>query len=500
MLRSKFSSRVFNLSRRDFIRSAGAVGAYALVENQLLAQVFTDERHISRLAAQPPSMEGTWTPPKIEGQIPRDLNGTLYRMSKGQLSNHGVPLRHWFDGDAFLIKYSILDGNVTITARFIETPERRQETLAGRMIYREYGTVPPVVPSPYKNQPNINVIFFDGRLLGLSEAFHPTSIDPETLAYQGPWDFYGSLPANVAFTAHPKFDASGVGYTFGTNNGIDWALMVYRMESSGTLTQIGKVALPGYFMVHDMLVGSEHLVFIVPPVQYDFVTLLSGTVAAADVLHYMENTPTRVIVMRKDGAGEPLIMEQPPGMVYHHGNLAEAGDRLSFHSLMYPDGSVLTVFDSWSQDRWPSLQPNQLTEFSVDLSSHQVTQRVLAYGDEFPRFDTRKSGSLARYLYAIREDSNDPFSYPQIVRYDFVAGREHLVHVGSKRTLGEVVFVPHPGKIEETDGWLLNQGYDAQCNETFLDIRDAETLALEARIWTGQHLPLGFHGNFYSLR
>jgi carotenoid cleavage dioxygenase-like enzyme len=66
------------------------------------------------------------------------------------------------------------------------------------------------------------------------------------------------------------------------------------------------------------------------------------------------------------------------------------------------------------------------------------------------------------------------------------------------RTLGEGVFVPRPGKVEETDGWLLNQGYDADLDQTFLEIRDAQSMELEARVWTGEHLPLGFHGNFYS--
>jgi carotenoid cleavage dioxygenase-like enzyme len=427
-----------------------------------------------------------------------DLNGTLFRMTKGQLDNHGVALKHWFDGDAFVIKYSILEGDVTISARFVDTPERQRETTAGRMIYLEYGSVPPRLPAPYKNQPNINVILWDGRLLGLSEAFHPSAIDPDTLAYQGRWDFYGTLPANVSFTAHPKFDVDGAGYTFGTNNGIDWALMVYRMELNGTLAQIAKVPLPGYFMVHDMILGREHLVFVVPPVQYDFVALATGTVAAADVLQYLENNPTRLIVVRKDGTADPVVFEQPPGMVYHHGNLTEAGNVLSFHSLMSRDDSVLKLFDSWSEERWPKLRRNHLAEFSLDLSSKQVARRDIGEGNEFPRFDVRKVGAHARYLYAVHEDPVDLFSYPEIIRFDFDTGRQQRVGSGPNRTLGEAVFVPRPGKSDESDGWLLNQGYDADLDETFLDIRRAETLELDARIWTGAHLPLGFHGNFYS--
>jgi all-trans-8'-apo-beta-carotenal 15,15'-oxygenase len=486
------------MSRRDLIRTLSALGACGLLDNQLLAQSLTDERHISRLAEQPPSREGTWTARRIQGRLPADLEGTLYRMTKGQLENHGSPLQHWFDGDGFVIKYSIRDGKVVITARYVETPERREETAAGRMLYREYGTVPRV-PAPFKNQPNVNVVRWDGRLLGLSEAFHPSAIDPDTLAYQGTWDFYGTLPPNVAFTAHPKFDVDGVGYTFGTNNGIDFALMVYRMELDGTLSPIAKVALAGYFMVHDMILGREHIVFVVPPVRYDLAALASGTVSAADALRYMEDSPTRLIVVRKDGLEDPVVFEQPSGMVYHHGNLTESDGVLCFHSLMSPDDSVLRLLDSWSEERWPSLRRNQLTHFTIDLLRKEV-RRTSAFerGHEFPRFDVRRAGTHARYLYAIHEDLHDPFSFPDLVRFDLDTGRRRLVRSGPDRTLGEAVFVPRPSGTEETDGWLLSQGYDAEADETFLDVREAESLELEARVWVGAHLPLGFHGNFYS--
>jgi all-trans-8'-apo-beta-carotenal 15,15'-oxygenase len=489
-----------NMTRRELLRNLGALGALGLLEPQSLAEVFTDRRHISRLAAQAPSREGMWEAQRIQGRVPKDLNGTLYRIAKGQLENHGVTLKHWFDGDAFVIKYSILEGSVRITARFVETPERQQETAAGRMLYHEFGTVVPDPPAHTKNQPNINVILWDGRLLGLSEAFHPSAIDPQTLAYQGRWDFYGTLPPNVTFTAHPKFDpADGVGYTFGTNNGVDFAFLVYRMELNGTLTQIARLPQPGYPMVHDILLGREHLVFVIPPVQYDINALMSGRVSAADALRYMETNPTRVIVVRKDGSGDPVIFEQPPGMVFHHGNLTETGDLLSFHSLLSPGDSELRLFASWSEDKFPRLR-TELTRLSLDLSGgQQVTRTVLAKGVEFPRFDTRRIGAEARYLYSLRADPIDSLSFPTVVRHDLLTGREQRVRSGRSRTLEEVVFVPRPGKTEETDGWLLGQGYDATLDQTFLEIRDAETLELEARVWTGEHLPLGFHGNFYSL-
>ena len=100
-------------------------------------------------------------------------------------------------------------------SRFIATPERVQETAAGKMLYNEFGTAAPSKDGPGpggKNQPSINVISWDGRLLGLSEGGHPSAVDPDTLAFQGHWDFHGTLPKDVSFTAHPKFDpVTGIG-------------------------------------------------------------------------------------------------------------------------------------------------------------------------------------------------------------------------------------------------------------------------------------------------
>jgi Retinal pigment epithelial membrane protein len=164
-----------HLDRRALLRSVSLLTAAGLIEPQLVAGVLAGERHIGRLAVQSPSAEGIWTSLKVEGQIPKDLNGTLYRVAPGQKTNHGVQLQHFFDGDAFLTRYRLREGSATVSARFIQTPERQEETAAGKMLYSEFGTHAPVPEKGGKNQPSINVIRWDGRLLALSEGGHPSA-------------------------------------------------------------------------------------------------------------------------------------------------------------------------------------------------------------------------------------------------------------------------------------------------------------------------------------
>ena len=104
---------------------------------------------------------------------------------------------------------------------------------------------------------------------------------------------------------------------------------------------------------------------------------------------------------------------------------------------------------------------------------------------------------MARYLYTMASDTAvDPYVAHTLVRRDLIDGTTKRVEAEAGRALGETVFVPRPGGEDEDDGWLLLQGYDAGRDENFLEIRDAATLDLAARAWTGIHFPLGFHGNF----
>ena len=113
------------------------MSALAVIEPQIMVHALaSNTRRLSWLASRNPSAEGAWRPTDIEGAVPKDLVGTLYRVAPGQKENHGVMLRHLFDGDAFVCGFSCRDGQVHLRARFVETPERLAELQANRMLYR----------------------------------------------------------------------------------------------------------------------------------------------------------------------------------------------------------------------------------------------------------------------------------------------------------------------------------------------------------------------------
>lgn len=496
----------FGMTRRDFAKMLGCAAALGLVDAPgALTQVFGgDKKNLLFLAHGTARTEGEWELKKIEGKVPRDISGKLFRIAPGQKDNFGVRMKHLFDGDAFVSRYDFRDGRVFLKAKFVETPQRVEELKAGRMLYSEFGTVKPPIPEGYqrlsngKNQPSVNVILWDGKLLGLSEGGHPTAIDPATLGYLGEWDFAATLPKDLSFTAHPKFDqVTGEGYAFGIKKGPGLTLTVYRMEKNGRLSQIGAFPQKEFFMIHDVSLSSEHLVFVIPPVKFDLPTMMSGKATPADALRYGEREPTRILILRKDGKGKPVWIEQPAAMCFHHGNAFEKDGTLIFDTILTPDNSILRSLHSFANDKIPVAAPNKITRFTIDLTEGKIKSRAEFGTDhEYPRYDPRATGKDARYLYTAASENRDFLESGAVTRHDLRTGASKSVEAGRGRIFGEPVFVPK--QTGEERGWILAQGYDAARNETFIEIRDAATMDFAARVWTQIYIPLGFHGNFYA--
>jgi len=487
------------ISRRSFHQIVTGAAAIGLLDPAGAATILgrgTDR--LSWRAHRTAGAEGVFVLDDYEGEIPDDLVGTLYRTAPGESERFGVTFKHLFDGDAFLSGYSFRDGAVTLRAQFLAQPGRKKEQAAGKMIYSEFGTTTKDCRGS-KNQPSVNLIHWDGRLLGLSEGDHPIAIDPQDFSYRKRWDFRGTLPRNHSFTAHPKFDPkTGAGYCYGIVQGPGMALRVYRMNVDGTLTNLYELPQRGYFMVHDMVLTQDHIVFLIPPITYDVMKMMSGQGTPADCLSYGENLPLRILVLSKDGKSKPVVTEEPANVVFHHGNAFEEKGKLMVDTFLSPDGTLLDQLHSWADDKLPVEKPSLAQRLTIDLKQGKVVGRD-TFGEqlEFPRFDERRSGSDIRYLYtAGRTPKDDGLAFQALVRNDRRTGQQSVLATEKHQTVAEPVFVPRGKDGPETDGWLLQLGFDGRRDETFLDVVDAKAFERQARIWTGTHLPLGFHGNF----
>jgi beta,beta-carotene 9',10'-dioxygenase len=63
---------------------------------------------------------------------------------------------------------------------------------------------------------------------------------------------------------------------------------------------------------------------------------------------------------------------------------------------------------------------------------------------------------------------------------------------------GEPVFVATPGATEEDDGVILSVVLDAKKASSFLLILNASSFRELARAEVPDHIPFGFHGNYFA--
>ncbi len=159
---------------------------------------------LSYLAFRTVTREGPWVPRAVEGEIPRDIIGTLYRNGPGQKEVFDVPLGHLFDGDAYLTAMRFADGRISGLSRFVATEERMREQSSGRMRYHEFGTRCPGRALGFKNPPSINVFVMADGHFALSEGAAPVLIDPDTLECRGAARLRRKLAGSHDFYRSPE--------------------------------------------------------------------------------------------------------------------------------------------------------------------------------------------------------------------------------------------------------------------------------------------------------
>jgi all-trans-8'-apo-beta-carotenal 15,15'-oxygenase len=487
-------------SRRQLIKGLAGVGVLSMTSLDRMFQNWSNQpNRISYLANRGSTFAGKLVPRKIEGSIPAELEGTLFRNGPGSKEIFGRTLNHFFDGDGQVTAFRLQSGQVSIQSAFVETKERQQEAAAQKMLFQEFGTKAPQRALGYKNPPNIHIYPFADKLLALSESSHPTEVDPKSLNTIGDFDFNGQLSGSVTFTAHPKKDPkTGEIYAFGISRALFPELKIFRIEEpSLKLKEIGAVRLGGFYPIHDMMMTENYLVFTVSPMKINLLGAATMSQTISELLEYDANQPLRILIVRKDGNEAPRwINSSPAGLIFHHVNAFEdaASESIFFDSFLIEDASAYKVFQAWGQEQMPAGPKSWITRFQIDLRSKKIISRenlTEALTTDFPCVDPRLLGQPMDSFWSLESDTGvtDPLAFNQIIRWD---GKSVSPVARIKAEPGQIFSEP----VFAPENWLLVLGFDQNRDETFFDIRNSQSLAVQARIWLGMQLPLGFHGSF----
>jgi len=499
------------VSRRQLLQGAVALGVAGLSKPVLSQSSVTSlnstfANSFTRFSGPISKVQGTGfngmletAEVEVEGRLPPDLVGTLYRNGPARFRFGTTQYNHWFDGDGMVQSFKFGGGKVRHLGVLLRTPKLTEEEAAGRFLYPAFGTEVPnsnaVRSADVLNVANINVMTLkDGaELYALWEGGSALQLDASTLEAKD-FKVWSPETKGAPFSAHPRRGADGTLWNFGYSAG-SGKLVIYEIDSGGTLKRQALLAAPQADMVHDFAITENYLVFLLMPLALKQGAMPTGSLDRYD---WHANAPLIAMVVSKaDFSIQRVELEN--GGLFHLGNAWEEKGiiRLAYARYTQFLGHLkgLTLPN-------PRVSSNQLaywTEVEINLKNASAKQIDTGlHGVEFPRFDSRLTGErtdLTVLMQNTHVDQDDSYGSDTVlaVRREkiqrFVYGPEWLAE--------EHIYVPQT-RTPQRPGWIMGTALNRRNGKTTLSVFDAHDLSSGpvAQLRLPYGLPLGLHGQF----
>ncbi|MGE5186488.1 MAG: carotenoid oxygenase family protein [Acidobacteriota bacterium] len=428
--------------------------------------------------------EHGFEPLRVEGKLPAELRGTLYRNGPGQFGQFGKRYTHPFEADGATTAIRIADGKAAGASRIHATAGLVAERAAGKQLYGLAVAWPRRFANGlrrrFKNTANTNIIAWQGRLFALMEAARPTELDPRDLSVIGETDL-GVVVA--AFSAHPhRVAARRATYNFGLEYGRVTKLHTYELPDAGPARHLGVLALPGAPMLHDFIATESHLVFFVSPVRVDVPRMLLQLGSFEQLFRWKPEHGTEVIAVPIDRPHEPVRFTTDAFYQWHFANAFSRGHELVIDYVRYPN------FDSFREigavgagAQRDVLATGRYHRATLDLGARTLRSTQLAdRACEFPTVTPGEEGREHRVAYAAFDE---------------------LTAIGSVDAHGQIRAHELPAGERASEPLRVGDHVLVLCH-----VRDAAYVAVYdagripdgpiAKIWIDHHVPITFHGTF----
>lgn len=448
----------------------------------------------------------------VEGEIPPDLQGTLYRNVPAMLDVNGQQLHHPFDGDGMICAISFDQGRAYFRNRYVRTEGYLAERVAGKILYRGvFGTQKPggwwknAFDLQLKNVANTQVIFWADKLLALWEASHPHRLDPQTLETLGIETLEGVLQSGSPFAAHPRIDPGDKDQeprlvTFGLKAGLSSTITIYELNQAGHVVKQHAHSVPGFAFIHDFAITPNYCLFFQNPLFFNPLPYLLGLRGAADCIKFQPHKLTKVWLIPRDGSKDIQVLETESGFVFHHANAFEQGDEIIVDSVSYQNFPAIDHKRTYREVDFDKVPPGQLWRFHFNLKTKTMRRRCIDQrACDFPYVHPGYIGQSHRWVYlgaAHHPKGNAPLQ--AILKIDPESGQQAVWSAAPKGFVGEPVFVPRPGSTQEDGGWVLTLVYDAAHDRTDVVILNGADFSQGpvARLHLKHPIPYGLHGSF----
>ena len=400
----------------------------------------------------------------IQGQVPEDLNGVLYRC--GPETQYppmvGGP-ELYFNGEGMVHMFRFSGGHVDYRNRYVRNERFLAQAAARRSLfgrYRNRVTNDPGARNVNPTTANTHIVWHAGKLFALKEDGLPIEIDPSTLETGASWDGDGAVRARW-LSAHPKIDeATGEMVTFayqalgeGTRD-----VALYVVDPDGRVSGERWFEAPYPGNVHDFALAGEYAVFGFYPLITDIGVLEAG----GPFYQWHRDTDAHFAVVRRDGQGEIRWFRGPACFAAHNMNAFSEGGKVHLDCDLQRTGwQMFPNHDGAPHD--PAGGVSHLSRITFDLDDDATGYRVTSLVPEgvgvgMSRSDDRYQGMPYRHGYFLYRSPGEIAGGAQqrsVAHVDHETGTLQVWQPGPDSSAHEPCFVPRAADAPEGDGYLM---------------------------------------------
>ncbi len=441
---------------------------------------------------------------QVEGQLPADLQGTLYRNGPGLFERDGYSKKSLLDGDGLIQSVRFDAGKVQYQNHFVRTPKYLEEEAAGKFTMPTWTTLAPdfwnnIPGTPQQSQAGVTTYLVNGQLTAHDEGGNPFLLDPVTLEDRG------ELPLKEQFDvgglkAHTKFDQPRGDWIFlSWNHGPTASMDVLIRDAQGQAKLHRTVEAPRDCYVHDFFASENYVIANMHAVTLNPFPMLAGMRSLTDSLSWEPDLGNTIVVIPKDQSKPVQWFDAPPRWMWHSFNAYEKGDEIIADFVGYdePDhfiGEDPTLSAVMEGRLGQAQHSGQARRYVINLNSGQLREELLADGNyEFPIIHPALNGYEYNTGYASFGGPGQ-FLHSGLARFDMNRGQVDSFDFGDTVHVGEPIFAPR-GEAQD-QGYLLSMALDGETGKSFVAVTDAGHLSdgPVARIHLEHHTPLSFHG------
>lgn len=446
-------------------------------------------------------------PLKIKGVIPSWLRGSLIRNGPINVRIEGKSNQHWFDGLAMLHAFSIQDGKVVYSNKFLRTGahqkvfEERTLDYGGfaqdpcRTLFKRLITLFQSEEGKELHNANVNVAKLALSFVAMTETPLPVQFDPETLETLGVFHYEDSLPKERCWeSAHPHSDPESLEIiNYLTKFGRQSYYTLYRIKPKSAAREIiAEIPVDEPSYMHSFAITERYLILSEFPFVVNPMDLMIRSQAFIKNYAWKPERGSRFIVVDRKSGTVVRTFSTGPFFSFHHANAYEEGDQIHIDLVTYEDAGIITG-SSLNVDSKREDHPTKLERFTLHLNKGTITRdAIFSHPHEFPRINDHYEGRSYRFVFATGSDEKGEVLYKIDTK-----SREAKIWQEQNTSPGEPVFVPRPEAKAEDDGILLAVVIDKLKRSSFLLVLDGQTFEEIGRAEAPHLIPEGLHGRYF---